>query len=388
MSSVRPREVNPEIPLPLEAICLKAMAYRAEDRFDSPQMLAHDLELWLAGEPVSAWPEPRRLKLRRWVIRNRTLVSSATAALVVALVTGGYLAFEFNMRRTRRQIEANARVDSLSTAEVRSVPQIVERLGADRSLVRERLHSLAERSGRHQPAGSGQRWHCFLTIDRKRTVLVDHLTKPEATPEELLVIRDGLLRNKALEPFVEPLIAGLPPASERLSDAAIRALGVLALARPGWSRWPEFADRLATKLVQVNPFEIAAWREVFQPVSTVLDQPLRGIYSDRSQSEPRALAFSLLLEFVSQDDNLERPEALAGLLLRRRPGPVPVDPSPPLLPGRSRAGPRRDPAGDQCAGARATSPWHNARPGSPRPCSSSRGRSWSGPCSSTATTPA
>ena len=64
------------------------MAYRAGDRFDSPRMLAHDLELWLAGEPVSAWPEPPRLKLRRWVIRNRTLVSSATAALLVALLDG------------------------------------------------------------------------------------------------------------------------------------------------------------------------------------------------------------------------------------------------------------------------------------------------------------
>jgi len=310
---LRPLEVNPEIPIPLEAICLKAMAYRADDRFDSPQTLAHDLELWLAGEPVSGWPEPPWLKLRRWVIRNRTLVSSAAAALLVALVTGGYLAFEFNMRRARRQIEANARVDSLLTAEVRAVPQIVEQLGADRSLVRKRLHSLVR--DRATTVGRIGAAISLLPDDRSQAQsLVDRLTKPEATPEELLVIRDGLLRNKALEPFIEPLIAGLPPARERLSDAAIRALGVLALAQPGWSRWPEFADRVAAKLVQVDPFEIAAWRDVFQPVSTVLNQPLRAIYSDRSQSEPRALAFSLLLEFVSQEDNLERPEALAGLL--------------------------------------------------------------------------
>ena len=139
---LRPREVNPAVPLALEAICLKAMAYRPDDRFASPQILAHDLELWLADEPVTAWPEPRWVKLRRWVNRNRTIVSSAAAGLLVALVTGGYLAYEFNLRRARRQIEANAIVNSLSTAEVRSVPQIVERLGADRSLVRDRLDSL------------------------------------------------------------------------------------------------------------------------------------------------------------------------------------------------------------------------------------------------------
>ena len=94
----------------------------------------------------------------------------------------------------------------------------------------------------------------MLPDDRSQAQsLVDRLTNPEATPEELLVIRDGLLRNNALEPFIEPLIAGLPPASERLGDVAIRALGVLAPARPGWSRWPEFADRVATKLVLPAP---------------------------------------------------------------------------------------------------------------------------------------
>ena len=122
------------------------------------------------------------------------------------------------------------------------------------------------------------------------------------------------MRNRALEAFIGPFMASLPAPSEPLSNTAIRALGVLALAQPQWSRWPEFADRLATKLVQVNPFEIAAWREVFQPVSHVLNPPLRRIYSDLSQREPRALAFSLLLEFGSQPDDLERPEALADLL--------------------------------------------------------------------------
>src|SRR6185312_11766132 len=123
------------------------MAQRPKERYASARALAHDLELWLADEPVSAWPEPARVKLRRWISRHRTLVSSTAAAILVAAATGGYLAYETQMRRARRQIEANARVDALATAEVRALPQIVDRLGVDRALVRHRLRGLLEGRG-------------------------------------------------------------------------------------------------------------------------------------------------------------------------------------------------------------------------------------------------
>jgi eukaryotic-like serine/threonine-protein kinase len=50
----RPRCVRPTLPRSLEAICVKAMALRPEDRYPSPRTLADDLERWLAGEPVTA----------------------------------------------------------------------------------------------------------------------------------------------------------------------------------------------------------------------------------------------------------------------------------------------------------------------------------------------
>ena len=49
-----PRSIDPKIPRPLEAICLKAMALRPVDRYASARELANDLDLWLADEPVSA----------------------------------------------------------------------------------------------------------------------------------------------------------------------------------------------------------------------------------------------------------------------------------------------------------------------------------------------
>ena len=82
-----PRQVIPEIPRPLEAICLKAMAHRPEDRYSTALELAADVDRWLAGEPVSAWPEPWPLRARRWMKRHRTWVLSGVAALLVALLS-------------------------------------------------------------------------------------------------------------------------------------------------------------------------------------------------------------------------------------------------------------------------------------------------------------
>ncbi len=84
-----PRRVKSTVPAALEAICLKAMARRPEDRYGSAQALADDVEHWLADEPVGAWREPLRVRLGRWARRHKAAVTAAAAALVVALLAGG-----------------------------------------------------------------------------------------------------------------------------------------------------------------------------------------------------------------------------------------------------------------------------------------------------------
>ena len=49
------------MPRALEAICLKAMATRPEDRYATALELAADVKRWLADEPVTAWREPLAL---------------------------------------------------------------------------------------------------------------------------------------------------------------------------------------------------------------------------------------------------------------------------------------------------------------------------------------
>jgi len=80
-----PRKVNRELPPPLEAICLKAMALKPDDRYESPRALADDVENWLADEPATAYREPFRTRLARWGRRHKTPVSAAAVLLVTAV---------------------------------------------------------------------------------------------------------------------------------------------------------------------------------------------------------------------------------------------------------------------------------------------------------------
>jgi serine/threonine protein kinase/Flp pilus assembly protein TadD len=83
-----PRKIDPQIPRALEAICLKAMAYRKEDRYQSPLALVEDVERYLAGAPTSAFKEPLSMRIGRWVRRNRRGLLQAAAALLGLTLAG------------------------------------------------------------------------------------------------------------------------------------------------------------------------------------------------------------------------------------------------------------------------------------------------------------
>src|SRR5262249_2024422 len=55
---VPPRERVPVTPRALQAVCLKALAKRREDRYASAAELASEVRHFLADEPVAAYREP------------------------------------------------------------------------------------------------------------------------------------------------------------------------------------------------------------------------------------------------------------------------------------------------------------------------------------------
>ena len=104
----RPSELADWIPRSLEAVCLKAMSLRPEDRYSSPLALAEELELWLADEPVSAYQEPWAVRLQRWSRRNRALIGtsiSALAATTVAALVVMWLVTSQNAKLRAKNLE-------------------------------------------------------------------------------------------------------------------------------------------------------------------------------------------------------------------------------------------------------------------------------------------
>jgi lipoprotein NlpI len=100
-----PRKIKPDIPRPLEAICLKAIAHRKEDRYPTALALAEDMQRYLAGEPVTAYPEGPLERAWRCAKKHRRAIGRSAAVLLVI----GVAAFGFFKWRQLEQQWAEER---------------------------------------------------------------------------------------------------------------------------------------------------------------------------------------------------------------------------------------------------------------------------------------
>jgi eukaryotic-like serine/threonine-protein kinase len=138
----RPRSLDRSVDPALEAVCLKAMALRPGDRYESARALAEDVEHWLADEPVAAFHEGWGRRLARWARRHRVWVEAAVAAMALGALVSAGAAVRINAARREEQalrIEAEALSAGLSLD--RALARL-ERGESSRGLLR-LAHSLA-----------------------------------------------------------------------------------------------------------------------------------------------------------------------------------------------------------------------------------------------------
>jgi serine/threonine-protein kinase len=149
------------MPAPLAAVCVKALASRPEDRYASPRDLAAEVERWLAGEPVSAWPEPPPIRLARWARRHKPLVAGAAALLVSAVVglsIGMALLRRANDRTEALRLQSEAHYQLARDA----VDQFFTKVSEDRLLNEPHMERL-----RHELLATAQAFYQKLVDERK-----------------------------------------------------------------------------------------------------------------------------------------------------------------------------------------------------------------------------
>jgi len=78
-------ELDRDVPSELAAICSKAMAREAGDRYGSMMELADDLRAFMEGRVVSAYETGAVAEFKKWVLRNRGMAGAIAALVIVAL---------------------------------------------------------------------------------------------------------------------------------------------------------------------------------------------------------------------------------------------------------------------------------------------------------------
>jgi len=85
----RPRARVPDVPAALEAVCLKALALQPNQRYDTAQALAEDVEHYLADESVTAYRESRFAQLKRFARKRPSLTAGLAATILIGLISSG-----------------------------------------------------------------------------------------------------------------------------------------------------------------------------------------------------------------------------------------------------------------------------------------------------------
>ncbi|HLJ48548.1 MAG TPA: serine/threonine-protein kinase [Bryobacteraceae bacterium] len=122
----------------LDTIVLKAMQPEPQARYSSVDAFAQDIERHLAGQPVLARPESAWYRTKKFVLRNKLVVSSA-AAVALALAVGAGVA----IWQAERAMEEKRRAD-IQAATARAVRDFLQ-------------NDLLAQAGSEAQAGTGKK---------------------------------------------------------------------------------------------------------------------------------------------------------------------------------------------------------------------------------------
>ena len=229
-----PRQVQPTVPAPLDAICRHAMALQPGARYASPRELAIDLEHWLADEPVKAMPEGRVSRTARWMRRNRAVTLSfsiATPMVLASLLIANYVV-NLAQQNAAQSLNRETKALALSTY-VTAFETGLQLESWDQSHLRKLDDTLAELQ-KLSPTRATEGRQRLVT--RYAALLQQQLRIARLTEHDLTVIKAGLVLLEARD---------APTAQQLRTELELRI--------NSWESVVELQD------------DLAGWQKVFDP---------------------------------------------------------------------------------------------------------------------------
>jgi tRNA A-37 threonylcarbamoyl transferase component Bud32 len=147
----RPRDLAPDLPAAMEAICLKAMSKRREDRYETAKAFAEDLQRFLEGEAVHATPQGKVSATVRRLGRNKRSMAAAVAATILLLLAGAaVLVAQRDRRLTLQLLQAKTHEASGRLPEALRIYEGIPSAHADAERIRETLRGQETTARRQQ----------------------------------------------------------------------------------------------------------------------------------------------------------------------------------------------------------------------------------------------
>ena len=316
------RAIDKTIPKDLETIVAKCLVKKTDERYQSAQMLADELDRWLRGEPILARPISVVGRTWRWMKRNPQ-IASLLGVIALVLTVGTIVSTLFGVSATRSRNlahqqelqRAEAQLTAIRTADAESLPVLIDSLEDHRNELRNQLMGMIdnedltddERSRARLAAATlypDSRQHAKLLTQSARDLL-------DVSPTELVV------RAEMLEPYREQVEAPLWVAStdsvlsQRQRFSALAALAALGSPVPDWS---ERTPNMVAQLLAMNPLEISDWLPAVAPIRDELEAPLTESFTRGNDPNVEYRA-AIVLGKLFQDT----PETLIALLPQARP---------------------------------------------------------------------
>lgn len=269
----KPRERKPDISPALEAVCLKALALKPEDRYASAREMSVDIEHWLADEPVSVYQEPFSQRMARWTRRHRAAAQATVLSLAVIAVVAVAATIVINVARkrealakteaTQRSKQARGVIDSLLTSVGTSLENHPGMQEARKRLLQRAADDYLQLTDANStdPELRGEAALALTRLGDVRTVLnqLDEADKAYGSAEELF--RELIAADKSRSDFQVNLGIclnqhGLALAARGKADGAEQIYGkALAVLEPVVKAKPkdaDAADALGTVLVNLG----------------------------------------------------------------------------------------------------------------------------------------